>query len=297
MNVRRVRQTGLTGSLLVVGLLALGCTSSDDGGADSDCAGVDCGDTTCPAGKHAEAVDGECCTVCVADEDPCEGVVCDDVVCESGTHPAVVDGCCPTCVGDNNNVDCSEVDCISQACTYGRLETPAGECCPVCVDEQCPPCRPVICPEGTSAIGDECCTDDCESDTCAGTMCGDSYEEFCPMGQVMTVPEGGCCPSCLPEFGCAADFETAFDRTCTTDEDCAIGLHQSDCCGTVRAMGISTSAEDRFASMESVCAPTWPECDCMTRGTITDDDESFTGLGEIVVACDATAGLCSTFIQ
>lgn len=84
-------------------------------------------------------------------------------------------------------------------------------------------------------------------------------------------------------------------RACNTTDDCAFGLRQIDCCGSNRAVGIATSEIDRFARGASICSSQFPECDCIPRGTETEDGELATREDHIVVEC--VQGACTTRTQ
>ena len=92
----------------------------------------------------------------------------------------------------------------------------------------------------------------------------------------------------------ASAFPT-FARGCTVDGDCAIGAHQTDCCGTISAMGIAGSERARFAAAESQCESQYPACGCAS-GTVRTDDGSTpppgSGANAVVVHC--AAGQCTT---
>lgn len=79
----------------------------------------------------------------------------------------------------------------------------------------------------------------------------------------------------------------ALPRTCSTDEDCDAVLHQSDCCGTLVARGISSDARMTFDLLEPVCRASLPACDCPAQPTMTDNGEVVTDPSAVQVACVA----------
>lgn len=81
-------------------------------------------------------------------------------------------------------------------------------------------------------------------------------------------------------------------KTCMVDADCAIGLHQTDCCGTMSAVGIDADTVDAFNQQEAACAALWPECGCAAGPTATEDGETVPEGGQVEVAC--VEGLCQT---
>lgn len=87
----------------------------------------------------------------------------------------------------------------------------------------------------------------------------------------------------------------SFDRVCAVDSDCAIGAHQTDCCGTIDAMGIAGSESARFDAAERQCELQYPACGC-DSGTVNTDDGSSPppGTGTSGVVVDCVAGTCTT---
>lgn len=85
----------------------------------------------------------------------------------------------------------------------------------------------------------------------------------------------------------------AQDRTCTNGADCVAVLHQSDCCGTVVAIGISGTQRSRFDADERACRATYQQCMCAPRQLATDDGSRLRDQAEVAVSC--TEGLCTTY--
>ncbi len=87
----------------------------------------------------------------------------------------------------------------------------------------------------------------------------------------------------------------AFDRACVSDSDCEIAAHQTDCCGTLDAMGIAASESARFAAAEALCESQYPACGC-DSGTVNTDDGTMpppgSGTSAVVVRC--LTGVCTT---
>lgn len=87
---------------------------------------------------------------------------------------------------------------------------------------------------------------------------------------------------------------------CSSDDDCRIGLHQINCCGTHYAVGFKASEEAAFDSMEAVCAASYPRCRCAVGPTGTDSGETVVP-GEsdaIQVACVSRGptSVCLTYV-
>lgn len=63
----------------------------------------------------------------------------------------------------------------------------------------------------------------------------------------------------------------SFERGCARAEDCSVGVHQIDCCGTHRALGIAERARARFSELEVECRRSFPDCMCAAGPTLADD--------------------------
>lgn len=84
---------------------------------------------------------------------------------------------------------------------------------------------------------------------------------------------------------CTSVFGT-FEKGCSGDVACALVDHQTDCCGSILAMGINHSEQTRFASAEATCSAQYPMCDCMAQ-LKTEDGVSvpFDQKDQIAVKC------------
>jgi len=83
-----------------------------------------------------------------------------------------------------------------------------------------------------------------------------------------------------------------FGRYCRGNADCVAVLHQSDCCGTFVALGISGGERARFDESEQACRASYSPCMCAPRQLTTDDGSVVRDLTEVVAAC--VAGECTT---
>ena len=92
----------------------------------------------------------------------------------------------------------------------------------------------------------------------------------------------------------AASFPT-FSSACGADGDCAVAVHQTDCCGNQRGLGIVASQRAAFEAAEAVCRPMYPRCGCPTRGILCDDERWAFTADAVGVAC--RAGRCTTFVR
>lgn len=91
-----------------------------------------------------------------------------------------------------------------------------------------------------------------------------------------------CDPTMFPGVG----------KACSVDADCAVVLHQTDCCGTMSAIGIDADTVDAFNQQEAACAALFPGCGCAPGLTTTEDGKTLPESGQAEVAC--VEGLCQS---
>jgi len=96
----------------------------------------------------------------------------------------------------------------------------------------------------------------------------------------------------------ACDYVDTLDDSCTTDADCAVGLHQTDCCGNSVMIGFNTSAQMEYATNESACMMSYPGCGCPAMLPTTDSGETVTDTMEVQAACVARGPtqVCLTYV-
>jgi hypothetical protein len=87
--------------------------------------------------------------------------------------------------------------------------------------------------------------------------------------------------------------QNAYDKTCSTVADCTIVDHMISCCGTMRAIGLRTSAVAAFTPVEQDCESHYPGCGCASGPTQAEDGRTSID-GTILVAC--TPNGCATFV-
>lgn len=97
------------------------------------------------------------------------------------------------------------------------------------------------------------------------------------MGLVCAFTDGGSFPS--------------FDKGCADSMSCSIGFHQTDCCGTLRAVGFNHAGRAAFDADEKQWENTCPKCNCPAGSTLADDGKPGT-MQTITVSCDN--GQCVT---
>jgi hypothetical protein len=127
--------------------------------------------------------------------------------------------------------------------------------------------------------------------TCNPPSCG---RLVCADASVIDMPRP---PTDTPSISCGAGGSTSFpsfDNTCVSDGECIAVVHQTDCCGNMRALGIQRSQREAFNAAEAVCRPMYPRCGCPTRG-IEADDMRFT-FSEMNLAARCTGGRCVTSV-
>jgi hypothetical protein len=113
---------------------------------------------------------------------------------------------------------------------------------------------------------------DCATGRCGAIACDDAGA---------AVMCSGTSPAMFPTF----------DRSCGGDGDCFAALHQTDCCGNSRALGLNVSARAAFAAAEMTCRAQYPGCGCPARAP-TDDDGRSSVSGQFDARC--MAGACRT---
>lgn len=99
------------------------------------------------------------------------------------------------------------------------------------------------------------------------------------------------------EIDCLADpqvFPPFHKAPCVTTDECAIGFHQIDCCGSRESWGIAAADADEFTAAETTCDQQFPRCDCAPQPTIADDGQVSENDQDFAVAC--LASTCLTFI-
>ena len=85
-----------------------------------------------------------------------------------------------------------------------------------------------------------------------------------------------------------------FSKQCATVDDCAIVIHQSDCCGNSDALGLNKAEVPAFDAAEAICESQYPGCGCPTEGTTAEDGVLVSDAAAIHVAC--VDNQCQTYI-
>lgn len=87
----------------------------------------------------------------------------------------------------------------------------------------------------------------------------------------------------------------SFDKTCTGTADCVIGIHQTNCCGATKAIGINQAEKARFTTDEQICEGQYPPCACAATPTVAEDGQIASATTKIVVECQANK--CMTLVK
>lgn len=95
---------------------------------------------------------------------------------------------------------------------------------------------------------------------------------------------------------CAGEnpYFPTFGKTCTSQDQCAVAIHQINCCGTRAAIGILAADSAAFAAAEATCEAQYPQCGCAQFPTKAEDGDTTTD--ESLIQVDCLAGSCSTFV-
>jgi hypothetical protein len=102
----------------------------------------------------------------------------------------------------------------------------------------------------------------------------------------------------LADAGSPCAYADAIDRSCTTDADCLVRLHQTDCCGNAVMIGIRTSALGAYNAGEPACMASYPACGCPAGLPTTDSGETVTDLDTVQAACVSRGprDVCQTYV-
>jgi hypothetical protein len=83
-------------------------------------------------------------------------------------------------------------------------------------------------------------------------------------------------------------------KSCQDTSECVYVLHQTDCCGSEVAIGMSQGTAASYAAAEAKCSAGQPLCDCIPKPTTAEDGVS-AGDGMLAVTCQS--GLCYTYVK
>ncbi len=116
----------------------------------------------------------------------------------------------------------------------------------------------------------------------------DCAYDMCPMSQASASCESGgwqvsseACVDC--DFGPA--FVPGYDKTCSSNSDCAVLIIGFDCCGTGYAWGVRETDFDRASNDWGVCLSTLPQCGCPAGPTQVEGGGTALDTSNIVAVC------------
>jgi hypothetical protein len=164
-------------------------------------------------------------------------------------------------------------------------------------DEPSDPCSGKACGESCRSwrvnaeacdIHGECNEANLAMCTCDPCQQGCEYLHLCDGGRDAFAGDSG--PGC--------GFIDLLDRGCASDSDCALGVHQTDCCGNTTAIGFRSTERMRFDVLEPACDRTYPGCGCPSGPTNTDSGETVFDRSQIHVGCisEGPARHCRTYV-
>jgi hypothetical protein len=99
-----------------------------------------------------------------------------------------------------------------------------------------------------------------------------------------------------PAVDCLASPQVfpTFDRVCWDDFWCAVLLHQTDCCGNQKALGMLHPEFERLTPSEQICKSQYPRCGCPQGPIVTDTGQTATDQAQIKVQC--RANVCTSYV-
>lgn len=141
------------------------------------------------------------------------------------------------------------------------------------------------CPDSHGSAGDA-----------GGALDAPVAPEDAPSATFDAGPTDGGAPSGDASSPCA--YVDTIDRSCTTDADCLVRLHQTDCCGNAVMLGIRTSAESAYLGSEPACMASYPACGCPASLPTTDSGETVTDTSAVLAACTSRGprNVCLTYV-
>jgi len=164
-----------------------------------------------------------------------------------------------------------QVDCCGNRVAVGLAATAkaAFDAAEAVCEEQYPKCG---CPQGP-------------------VVAEDGSQAFDPADVAVTCVFGAC-QTQVPPCALVKPFEWA--NSCATDSDCALALHQVNCCGTYHAWGIAATGAQAFAEAEAACEASYPACGCASQPTLAQDGNTASSLDDLAVTCQE--GACRSHV-
>ncbi len=159
----------------------------------------------------------------------------------------------------------------------GTVGRSAGDFVAKCVNREC-----TTTAQKTAREGQVC------SDLNAGdTPCETGLLCLPPTGVGIPETRGTCQKPGTEALGCGNQGQTfpAFDKSCTAASDCAVAVHQLNCCGSQRVVGVSKASKSAFDASEKTCSSTFPACGCAAFPLTAEDGNVVGSAGNAALAC------------
>lgn len=95
-------------------------------------------------------------------------------------------------------------------------------------------------------------------------------------------------------------FSTTWVRGCTNDDSCVGEVHQTDCCGALRVMGMNHSEAGTFCPAEqNDCRPQYPTPPSCNSDRVVTDTGNTGSLDNVATRCadiNGGVGTCTTYV-
>jgi hypothetical protein len=140
---------------------------------------------------------------------------------------------------------------------------------------------------GPDAGSDAISGDDASSDATGASdasHAADAVEGSPGTGDAATetgTPGVQCGPGGTPSF-------PTFDKSCSTDADCALAVHTLSCCGNVLVMAVNKAAIPAFQAAESTCESQFPGCGCASNSVGFENGVAYGDTGNPTAAAAAS---------
>ena len=268
----------------------------DDACAKEACGGmpeIACADGSSPfTGRCLAKSDGKCGwepRTCPDKPAECTTCAIAEIACADGSSPYT--GKCFTdkagvCTAEYKGCpgECAKEACgpalgmPSYTCEDGTTGGPTGRCLKNAA--------------GTCGWEVKTCRAKCEPADCGApppvAACKDGKAPAMSCGHA---PDDTCRWTVAPCAATACEQVETLPRACATKADCTFAIHEVNCCGSLRAMGLNKTGAPKFEELEKSCRASYPGCGCAAMGTV--DDSGKMGL-EFDVNC--VSGACTTFV-
>jgi hypothetical protein len=105
--------------------------------------------------------------------------------------------------------------------------------------------------------------------------------------------------ACVRGVECTG-FPTTFVRGCTNDDSCVGEIHQTDCCGALRVMGMNHSEASTFCPAErTACRSQYPTPPGCTSDRVVTDTGNTGSVDNVATRCadiNQGVGTCTTYV-